>query len=73
MKRHQELQDLSREHHRALALALKLSVPMSLNPATIKATGATSLTAFRTELDHHLVVEETTLLSPISVCKPVAD
>lgn len=63
MKRHRNLQDLSREHHSALQLALRAKrAATSGDQAIIKATAVACLTAFRTELDPHFVVEETTLL-----------
>ena len=63
MKRHRELQDLSREHHSALQLALKAKrAAMSGDQTAIEATAAACRTAFSTELDPHFVVEETVLL-----------
>lgn len=63
MKRHQKLQDLSREHHGALQLALKAKrAAMSGDQATIKGMAAACRTAFSTELDPHFSVEEVTLL-----------
>lgn len=63
MKRHQELQNLSREHHGALQLALKAKrAAMSGDQTQIKAMAATCITAFHAELDPHFVVEENTLL-----------
>ncbi len=63
MKRHQDLQDLSREHHSALQLALRAKrAAISGDLALIEATATACLTAFHAELDPHFVVEETTLL-----------
>ena len=63
MKRHQALQDLSREHHTALQLALKAKrAAVSGDQALIETTAAACLTAFSAELDPHFVVEETVLL-----------
>ncbi len=63
MKRHQALQDLSREHHTALQLALKAKrAAVSGDQALVEATAATCLTAYAAELDPHFVVEETVLL-----------
>jgi len=63
MKRHQELQNLSREHHNALQLVLKAKrAATSGDLALIEATATACLTAFHAELDPHFVVEETTLL-----------
>lgn len=63
MKRHRKLQDLSREHHHALQLALQARrAATSGEPATIKATAAACRAAFSSELDPHFSVEENTLL-----------
>ena len=63
MKRHQKLQDLSREHHGALQLALKAKrAALSGDQIQIKVTSADCLVAFYSDLDPHFVVEETTLL-----------
>lgn len=63
MKRHQALQDLSREHHTALQLALKAKrAAMSGDQTLIEATATACLAAYAAELDPHFVVEETTLL-----------
>lgn len=63
MKRDKRLQDLSREHHRALQLALQARrAAESGDPARVAATIAICLTAFSSELDPHFVVEETALL-----------
>ena len=63
MKRHRKLQDLSREHHHALQLALQAKrAATSGEPAAIEATAAACVAAFSGELDPHFVVEETTLL-----------
>ena len=63
MKRHQKLQDLSREHHAALQLALKAKrAAMSGDPMAIEAMTVSCLAAFYAELDPHFVVEENTML-----------
>ena len=63
MKRHPELQNLSREHHGALQLALKAKrAAMSGNQTQIDAMAATCITAFCAELEPHFVVEENALL-----------
>ncbi|WP_294274133.1 hemerythrin domain-containing protein [Propionivibrio sp.] len=63
MKRHQKLQDLSREHHGALQLALRAKrAAMSGDQIQIKEGAAACLAAFYAELDPHFVVEENTLL-----------
>ena len=63
MKRHSHLQDLSREHHHALQLALRAKrAATSGDQALIESTAAACLVAFRGELDPHFVVEETTLI-----------
>lgn len=63
MKRHERLQDLSREHHAALRLALHARrAAASGDHALIDAASAAVVTAFHAELDPHFVVEEQTLL-----------
>jgi iron-sulfur cluster repair protein YtfE (RIC family) len=63
MKRHQRLQDLSRDHHGALQLALKAKrAAASGDQIQMEATAAACLAAFHAELDPHFVVEEHTLL-----------
>ena len=63
MKRHQALQDLSREHHTALQLALKAKrAAVSGDRTLIETTAAACLSAYSAELDPHFVVEETVLL-----------
>lgn len=63
MKRHQALQNLSREHHTALQLSLKAKrAAMSGDQTRVETTAADCLTAFSAELDPHFVVEETMLL-----------
>lgn len=63
MKRHQALQDLSREHHTALQLALKAKrAAVSGDRTLIETTAAACHTAYSAELDPHFVVEETVLL-----------
>ncbi|MBK9311611.1 MAG: hypothetical protein IPN12_12985 [Rhodocyclaceae bacterium] len=68
MKRHQKLQDLSREHHGALQLALKAKrAAMSGDLVTIATTAAACLSAFHSELDPHFVIEENTLLPLLAI------
>lgn len=63
MKRHDRLQDLSREHHAALRLALNARrAAASGDPAHILALAQLCRTAFAAELEPHFVLEETTLL-----------
>ena len=63
MKRHQKLQNLSREHHGALQLALRAKrAAMSGDLTQIKVMATSCIAAFRAELDPHFVVEENTLL-----------
>ena len=63
MKRHQALQDLSREHHTALQLALKAKCAAVSGDRTLIETAAVAChTAYSAELDPHFVVEETVLL-----------
>lgn len=63
MKRAQHLQDLSREHHSALKLALHARrAAISGDMAQIAATAAACVAAFAAELDPHFRVEEHSLL-----------
>ena len=63
MKRHTQLQDLSREHHQALQLALHAKrAANSADGDLIDAAAAHCREAFANELDPHFVVEEDTLL-----------
>ena len=63
MKRHQQLQDLSREHHSALKLALHARrAAMSGDPAQIAASATACCAAFAAELDPHFLIEEHDLL-----------
>ena len=63
MKRHQKLQDLSREHHGALQLALKAKrAVMSEDQTRINVMATACVAAFDAELAPHFVVEENTLL-----------
>ncbi len=63
MKRHEKLQDLSREHYGALKLALQAKrAAMSGEPAQIGASAAACVAAFAAELEPHFQVEENTLL-----------
>ena len=63
MKRHQKLQDLSREHYSALKLALQAKrAALSGDPREIESATTACITSFRLELDPHFLVEEQTLL-----------
>ena len=63
MKRHQKLQDLSREHYSALKLALQAKrAALSGDPREIESATTACVTSFRLELDPHFLVEEQTLL-----------
>ena len=63
MRRHQQLQDLSREHHGALQLALHAKrATLSGDATRIAASAAACVNAFAAELNPHFVIEETTLL-----------
>lgn len=63
MKRHQTLQDLSREHHTALKLALAARrAATSGNPREILVSATACAEVFATHLEPHFVVEETKLL-----------
>lgn len=63
MKRHQKLQDLSREHYSALKLALQAKrAAASGDPAQIETAAAACVADFESALDPHFVIEENTLL-----------
>ncbi len=63
MKRHQTLQDLSREHHTALTLALAARrAADSGDPRQVEASARKCGEVFASSLEPHFVVEETTLL-----------
>lgn len=63
MKRHDKLQDLSREHYAALKLALSAKrAAISGSPAEIGETGTACARAFAKELEPHFQIEETTWL-----------
>jgi hemerythrin-like domain-containing protein len=63
MKRHQTLQDLSREHHSALKLALGARrAATSGDPGKIAAAIASCSEVFAAELEPHFMVEESSLL-----------
>jgi hemerythrin-like domain-containing protein len=63
MKRHQQLQELSREHHSALKLALHAKrAALSGDSAQISASASACIHAFGLELNPHFVAEETALL-----------
>ena len=67
MKRHAQLQDLSREHHIALTLALEAKrAALSGAPAELESAASACLAAFPRALDAHFVVEEKTLLPLLS-------
>lgn len=67
MRRHQKLQDLSREHHGALQLALHAKrAVLSGDDTQIAASASACVAAFALELDPHFVVEETTLMPALA-------
>lgn len=67
MKRHQQLLDLSREHHGALQLALHAKrAAQSGDAGQIAASALACVGVFPRELDPHFVVEETTLLPALA-------
>ena len=67
MKRHQQLQDLSREHHGALQLALHAKrAAQSGDAAQIAVSALACVDVFPRELDPHFVVEETILLPALA-------
>lgn len=67
MRRHEQLQDLSREHHGALQLALHAKrAVLSGDAARIAVSAAACVNAFAAELNPHFVVEETALLPELA-------
>ena len=67
MKRHQQLQDLSREHHGALQLALHAKrAAQSGDAAQVAVSALACVDVFPRELDPHFIVEETTLLPALA-------
>ena len=63
MKRHEQLQDLSREHHLALKLALLARRALaSGEPLQIQAAATACATAFVSDLEPHFVREENDVL-----------
>jgi hemerythrin-like domain-containing protein len=63
MKRHEWLQDLSREHHLALRLALAARRAVAAgDPAQIRAAAILCAEAFGSDLEPHFVREENDLL-----------
>lgn len=63
MKRHEQLQDLSREHYSALKLALYAKrAAVSGDPAQIRVAAKGCRLAFDSELEAHFLVEERDLL-----------
>lgn len=63
MKRHPKLENLSREHHGALQLALNAKrAAMSGDLTKIKETATSCIAAFYAELEPHFAIEESTLL-----------
>ena len=73
MKRHPQLQDLSREHHQALQLALQARrAAASGDPAAMAAAVENCRAVFPRELEPHFVVEEETLLPLLVAAGEVA-
>lgn len=67
MKRHEKLQDLSREHYSALKLALLAKrAAQSGQPEQIAAASAACSAAFAADLEAHFLVEENTLLPALA-------
>ncbi len=63
MKRHEKLQDLSREHYSALKLALLAKrAAQSGAPEQIEMAAASCVAAFASDLEPHFCVEESTWL-----------
>lgn len=67
MKRHEQLQDLSREHHLALKLALLARRALaSGEPLQIQAAATACATAFVSDLEPHFVREEIDVLPMVA-------
>lgn len=63
MKRHSDLQDLSREHYAALKLALAAKrAALAGDPAAVAGAAALCRQAYASELEAHFAVEESQLL-----------
>ena len=63
MKRHEWLQDLSREHHLALRLALATKRAVAAgDPAQIRATATLCAEAYGSDLEPHFLREENDVL-----------
>lgn len=62
MKRHEKLQDLSREHYGALKLALEAKRAAAGDAAAVGAAAERCRAAFAGELEPHFQVEENELL-----------
>lgn len=67
MKRHEKLQDLSREHYSALKLALLAKrAAQSGITAQVLAVSATCVASFASDLEPHFQIEENTLLPALT-------
>ena len=73
MKRHEQLQDLSREHHLALKLALLARRALESGAAPqIQAAATTCATAFVSDLEPHFVREESDVLPLLAQAGEIA-
>ena len=73
MKRHEQLQDLSREHHLALKLALLARRALESGAAPqIQAAAATCAKAFVSDLEPHFVREESDVLPLLAQAGEIA-
>lgn len=69
LKRAVELQDLSRDHHHALVLALRCSrAAASGDEAALRAIWEAAREALDDELEPHFGIEERTLFNPLLAC-----
>ena len=65
MKRHADLQDLSRDHHHALVLARRAAAAAA-EPGEAARVWPSVVQAFEVELEPHFRVEEELLLAPLA-------
>lgn len=73
MKRHEQLQNLSREHHLALKLALLVRRALeSGEPPKIQAAATTCATAFVSDLEPHFIREESDVLPLLAQAGEIA-
>lgn len=73
MKRHPSLLALSREHHTALSLAIRLKkAALSGDPSRIEDARGTLVVRFAAELEPHFAEEERTLLPRLATLGEIA-